>query len=418
MLDLTKLAVLVVEDEPDFRLLSGEMLKDVGIRNPVLVESPMEALVRLQQEPFDVLLSDLRLGKESGVRLIQRMRAVSPSTRAILMSAYATARDVEEATALGAVAVLNKPFQSEQLELALRRAAAAADGLWGQVHDLSLIDMLQMYHYGKRSVAVALKGPPDGRILMHEGELVDAEFGELSGVEALRRLLPVRTGVVRTEALGEIHRHSISGEFEAVVLDCLRAIDEDGRPSDLPSEALDLEMEMAFASFAAEISSTTEIRGLNGSSEVAHAQQVLQYPRGGTSRTLDDLQTRGEKTMATEKQLQETLAKIQSEITGLFGASVVDLETGMTLAVLSARADFDLSTASAYNSEMVKMKLKTMKALNIKSSLEDMLLTLGDQIHLIKLITPTTFIYLAADKSSTNLAIVRSAVAKQISNLQ
>lgn len=121
--------------------------------------------------------------------------------------------------------------------------------------------------------------------------------------------------------------------------------------------------------------------------------------------------------MATEKQLQESLQKIQAEVAGFMGASVVDLETGMTLAAHSARADFDLSTASAYNSEMVKQKLKIIKALNLKTTLEDMLLTLGDQIHLIKIITPGTFIYMAAEKATTNLAIARAAVNKYAGEL-
>jgi predicted regulator of Ras-like GTPase activity (Roadblock/LC7/MglB family) len=116
--------------------------------------------------------------------------------------------------------------------------------------------------------------------------------------------------------------------------------------------------------------------------------------------------------MATEKQLQEALTKIQAEVGGFIGASVVDLETGMTLAVHSSRTDFDLSTASAYNSEMVKQKLKIIKALNLRTTLEDMLLTLGDQIHLIKMTSPTTFLYLAAERANTNLAIVRSSVNK------
>ena len=116
--------------------------------------------------------------------------------------------------------------------------------------------------------------------------------------------------------------------------------------------------------------------------------------------------------MATEKELNETLEKIAGEINGFIGASIVDMDSGMTLATITKRPDFDLSTASAYNSEMVKQKLKIMKALNLRTVLEDMLLTLGDQIHLIKLITQTSFVYLSADRSSTNLAIVRNAVNK------
>jgi predicted regulator of Ras-like GTPase activity (Roadblock/LC7/MglB family) len=116
--------------------------------------------------------------------------------------------------------------------------------------------------------------------------------------------------------------------------------------------------------------------------------------------------------MATEQRINEALAKLESEISGFIAASVVDMESGLTLGVRSSRPEFDLSAASAYNSEIVKQKLKTIKILNLKSTLEDMLLTLSDQIHLIKLVSPTTFIYLAADKSMTNLAIVRSTVGR------
>ena len=116
--------------------------------------------------------------------------------------------------------------------------------------------------------------------------------------------------------------------------------------------------------------------------------------------------------MATEKDITEALNNIENDIAGFIGASVVDLESGMTLGVRTARTDFDLAAASAYNSEIVKQKLKVMKALNLKSTLEDILLTLSDQIHLIKIVSPTSFIYLSADRALTNLAIVRSAVNK------
>ncbi len=121
--------------------------------------------------------------------------------------------------------------------------------------------------------------------------------------------------------------------------------------------------------------------------------------------------------MATEKQLNDVLEKIQGDVNGFIAASLVDLESGMTLGARSNRPDFDLTAASAYNSEMVKQKLKIVKSLGLRTHLEDMLLTLGDQIHLIKLVTPTSFVYLAADRSSSNLAIVRNSVLKHASSL-
>jgi len=119
--------------------------------------------------------------------------------------------------------------------------------------------------------------------------------------------------------------------------------------------------------------------------------------------------------MPSEKQIIDSFDKVASEIPGYMAASLVDLESGMTLGLKSLRPDFDLAAASAYNSEMVKQKMKIMKALSLKTTLEDMLITLGDQIHVIRMVNPTTFIYLVVDRSLSNLAIVRNVLAKNAS---
>ena len=121
--------------------------------------------------------------------------------------------------------------------------------------------------------------------------------------------------------------------------------------------------------------------------------------------------------MPSEKQLTEVLDKIQADASGFIAASLVDLDSGMTLAVKAARTDFDLTAASAYNSELVKQKLKIMRTLGITGTIEDMLITLSDQIHLVKLVGPNTFLYIAVDKRHSNLAIVRTAVNKHAAAL-
>ncbi len=121
--------------------------------------------------------------------------------------------------------------------------------------------------------------------------------------------------------------------------------------------------------------------------------------------------------MPSEKQLSDVLEKIQNEASGFIAASLVDLDSGMTLAVKSARSDFDLTAASAYNSELVKQKLKIMRTLGLTGSIEDMLISLSDQIHLVKLVGPNTFLYLAVDKKQSNIAIVRNAVNKHTNGL-
>ena len=121
--------------------------------------------------------------------------------------------------------------------------------------------------------------------------------------------------------------------------------------------------------------------------------------------------------MATEKQLSEVLEKIQTDSNGFIAASLVDLDSGMTLAVKAARSDFDLTAASAYNSELVKQKLKIVRTLGLQGTVEDMLITLTDQIHLVKLVGPSTFLYLSVDRKQSNIAIVRMAVNKHVTAL-
>jgi hypothetical protein len=122
--------------------------------------------------------------------------------------------------------------------------------------------------------------------------------------------------------------------------------------------------------------------------------------------------------MASEKIINENFERLAGDIPGFIAASLVDIESGMTLGLKSNRPDFDLAAASAYNSEMVKQKMKIMRALNLRTTFEDMIITLGDQIHVIKMITPGTFVYLAADRASSNIAIVRNVVNRNASVFQ
>ena len=118
--------------------------------------------------------------------------------------------------------------------------------------------------------------------------------------------------------------------------------------------------------------------------------------------------------MAQQEQLNEFINSLADEINGFIGASVVDLGTGMSLASISRVANFDLDVAAAYNSEMVKAKYNTIRALGIDTELQDMLLTLSDQLHLIRVLGNELFVYVAVNSAQSNLAILRSVVNKNV----
>lgn len=102
-----------------------------------------------------------------------------------------------------------------------------------------------------------------------------------------------------------------------------------------------------------------------------------------------------------------------NDVTGLIGGCLVDSETGMMLAAVGG-GKFDLEAASAANTEVVRAKNRAIQMLGLDNSIEDILITLGKQYHLIRPMekTPTIFLYVALDKKVANLGLARVQVKK------
>ncbi|MFL1468012.1 hypothetical protein ACQUWM_14425 [Marinobacter sp. DUT-3] len=101
------------------------------------------------------------------------------------------------------------------------------------------------------------------------------------------------------------------------------------------------------------------------------------------------------------------------EIDGFIGACLVDSDSGMVLGKEGGK-DFDLDTAAAGNTEVVRAKRKTMSALDISGRIEDILITLDDQYHLIRLLNSNdaVFLYVVLDKARGNLGMARMVTKK------
>ncbi len=112
----------------------------------------------------------------------------------------------------------------------------------------------------------------------------------------------------------------------------------------------------------------------------------------------------GEEAMSSN--LEQSLQAAMT-INGALAAALVDFNSGMCLAQAGGGMNLDL--AAAGNTEVVRAKLKTMESLGLRRGLEDILITLVDQYHLIRLIPthPGLFLYLVLDKAKGNLALAR-----------
>lgn len=107
--------------------------------------------------------------------------------------------------------------------------------------------------------------------------------------------------------------------------------------------------------------------------------------------------------MANLKQSLDDLMTVD----GAICAAVVDSTSGMILG--NVGSGIDMEVAAAGNTEVVRAKNKTMQALGLNDSIEDILITLGKHYHIIR---PSStkdglFIYFVLDKSRSNLAMAR-----------
>ncbi|MBU8856337.1 MULTISPECIES: hypothetical protein [unclassified Micromonospora] len=99
------------------------------------------------------------------------------------------------------------------------------------------------------------------------------------------------------------------------------------------------------------------------------------------------------------------------DIDGAIGAALVDYTSGMTLGVAGGTGEIDLTVAAAGNTDVVRAKLRTIEMLKLDDEIEDILITLGSQYHLIRPLSNRTgkglFLYLMVSKSRANLAMAR-----------
>ena len=113
--------ILVVDDEPSMRdylsiLLSKESYQVFSVGNL------KDALLTLKSKPFGLVLSDMKLGAESGMSVLKAARAMDDPPEVIMITAFGTPLSAVEAMREGAYDYISKPFDNEELKLLIQKA--------------------------------------------------------------------------------------------------------------------------------------------------------------------------------------------------------------------------------------------------------------------------------------------------------
>jgi hypothetical protein len=110
-------------------------------------------------------------------------------------------------------------------------------------------------------------------------------------------------------------------------------------------------------------------------------------------------------------------------ISGAVGVALVDYDSGMSLGTSGGGDWLNLEVAAAGNTEVVRSKLRVMQTLGLSDTIEDILITLHRQYHLIRLMgglksRGSLFLYLVLERDSSNLALARHHLKRIESELQ
>jgi DNA-binding NtrC family response regulator len=125
--------VLVVDDEPEMCSLLSDILKDEGCAVDVAY-SGEQALAKMQEQDFAVVISDLNMKGMPGLTLLKEIKRLHPETNVIIMTAFGSIESAIEAMKQGAYDYVMKPVKSAEITLttqkAVREASLRRELLW------------------------------------------------------------------------------------------------------------------------------------------------------------------------------------------------------------------------------------------------------------------------------------------------
>lgn len=341
--------LLIVDDEPLFvrSVLDIVAASDLGMRG-IGVDNGAAALDLIAKEDVAVLLTDLSMPVMDGYHLLAEL--VSRGFQAPIIIATAFGNPVMELQlrALERVHYIDKPADLDSL-LALMAELRQA----GSSQSLELKGFVQLLATAARPTVLRVRaGSRSGRLVFSERGLVDARTGRLQGEPAVMEILSwphpmLQLQRSRTPETITIHR------------------------------------------LVAEMLGKT-------SSSVASENSIHDH---------DDPNNNSEE----RKLLMNVKAAIAKamEIDGAVGVALVNHDSGMTLGAEGAAIDIEL--AASGNTEVVRAKMAVMGSLGLEDKIEDILITLGKQYHIIRPLqtAPDLFLYLAIDRSKGNLGLAR-----------
>lgn len=406
--------VLLVDDEEALAWSLASRLAKVRPQHEVVTANDgLSALAIMKASPIDLLVADIRMPGMSGIDLVLTARATQAQLPVIVMTAF-TSADIQRLYPGAFIGFLEKPFEFERLlELVDQALGQPKVGFSGAISVQTLPDIVQLYVLSSATGVFSITHHSgEGKVFFDRGAILHAVTDDAVGDEAFYEMMMWSGGEFSMRVGVSTKERSVESNWQELLMESCRRIDELRRegyrpsrsgwtqapPAPLPDDGPGAGAVDEFEDFLAFTPGTTTVADLGAQDAIA--DESINEP------------------VEVTMNIKDSLAKLNS-IDGFIGAALVDSESGMLLGQEGGGA-LNLEVAAAGNTEVVRAKRKVMSNLALKETIEDILISLGKQYHLIRPLRSRSaiFFYVALDRTRANLALARIALADVEKDLQ
>jgi two-component system chemotaxis response regulator CheB len=226
---LSERRILIVENEKVLHPFVETYFVELGSGYIVSSAGSVSAAIKmLQDSAIDlVVLDHQRLGKLDGLELLRETRRTGLPVQVLLVADKELEGDGITALAMGCTNFIVKPFSNEKLVSLIFNILQPQQGFKGRVVGMRLEDVIQMFCYRKDSTLLRVFSEGSrGSIYVHDGGIVHAECGSMTGVEAFYEILGWEGGEFLSQVIFTAPQQTMFMDWQSLLMEGIRQRDE------------------------------------------------------------------------------------------------------------------------------------------------------------------------------------------------
>ncbi|MGC8830539.1 MAG: response regulator [Verrucomicrobiia bacterium] len=227
-----KLKILLLDDDEDLLALYKGLLNNLPSKPEVYTTTNgARAVAMLDAEPFSLLITDLQMPQMDGFQVLTLVRRRFPNLKIVAITAVLDEQYRNRAYALGVDLCWQKPTSEQETKLFLEciegLISYESDEGFRGIQSKNLVDLIQIECLCRNSTTLkVISGEIEGKIFILQGEIIDAEIGDLRGEIAFKKIISLKKGSFHYLPPEPDRERKIFSSYNGLLLDAAQTIDE------------------------------------------------------------------------------------------------------------------------------------------------------------------------------------------------